>query len=112
MNDAATPDAARAAAIRCASRIFYRPQAVVDTLIAAFRDLPRDQYPGPAAVAQTCFERPIRMGGTTDVFGLRPRHWPMLNLLDGADRDRRAFGAAMAAAVNAARTAGKRDGVA
>jgi len=109
MTDGASPDAARAAAIQCARQIFYRPQAVVDTLIADFRDLPPERYPGPAAVAQACFERPIRMGGTAEVFGLRPRHWPMLNLLDGADRDRRAFGAAMAAAVNAARTPIKRE---
>jgi hypothetical protein len=113
MTHASNP-APRAHAVVCARRIFYRPAAIVDDLIAAFAALPANDYPGSAAVAQACYERPIRMSGTRAVFGLRARHWPMLNLLDAAERDRRAFAAAMSGAVSAARgePADDADGVA
>lgn len=92
---------ARDAAVACARQIFYRPEAVVDELIASFRSPSGDVEVDPTTVARACFQRPIRMAATLEVFGLRPLHWPMLNLLDAAERDRRAFAEAMVAATSA-----------
>jgi hypothetical protein len=103
MHDAPADATPRDVAVACARRIFYRPEPIVDALVASFCDLAAEHYPGDAAVAHACYERPIRMGATRAVFALRALHWPMLNLLDAADRDRRNFADAMAAAVSAAR---------
>lgn len=92
MQDSVSPDAARARAVACARRIFYRPRPVVDELIATYAALSDAEYPGRDAVVHACYE-------------LRALHWPMLNLLDAADRDRRAFAQAVGAAVEAVRAA-------
>jgi hypothetical protein len=94
----------RETAVACAGRIFYRPERVVDDLIAEFAALPGNEYPGRDRVANACYQRPIRTSASLGVFGLRALHWPMLNLLDGADRERRAFADAVAGAIEAART--------
>ena len=97
------PDAARVAAIAAGRKIFYRPERVVTELIAAFVALPDAEYPGSEAVTRAAYQRPIALGATTGVFALRALHWPMLNLLDAAERQRRTFADAVAGAVSAAR---------
>ncbi len=94
---------ARDIAIACARRIFVRPAPIVDGLIAEYRALPAADFPGAAAVVRRCYQHPVRLGATLAVFALQARHWPMLNLLDSAERERRAFADAMGAAVAAAR---------
>ena len=105
MQDETSAGAAREFALTCARRIFYRPGSVVDALIATYAALSDSEYPGCAAVVRACYERPIRISATRGVFGLRALHWPMLNLLDAADRDRRAFADAVGTAIEAARAA-------
>ncbi len=95
----------RVRAIAAAGRIFYRPARVVAQLLHTYADVPERDYPGDDAVTRVCYEHPVRVGGTLGVFGLKALHWPMLNLTDTADRDRRAFGAAMCEVIQAARGA-------
>lgn len=95
--------AARERALHCARRIFRKPPAVVDALLATFAPLSDDTSPGRSAVIRAWYERPIRMGATREVLSLRAHHWPMLNLLDAADAERRAFADAAAHAVEAQR---------
>lgn len=99
----AEPHDARAGAIAAASAIFYRPERIVDALVASFITLPEGEFPGIDAVAQICYREPIRMSATREVFALRPLHWPMLNLIDLAEHQRRAFAQTVAHAVAAAR---------
>ena len=77
---------------------------IVAELLARFVALPEAEFPGLDGVRRACYEEPVRMGATSRVFALRALHWPMLNLLDAADRQRREFADALAAAVYAART--------
>lgn len=90
-------------AVACAGRIFYRPERVVTALLETFAALDEREYPGDDGVARHAYGQPVRLAATRAVFGLRPLHWPMLNLLDPAERDRRAYADAAAAAVAAAR---------
>ncbi len=96
--------ALRDEAVAAARPIFYRPERIVAELLARFVALPEAEFPGLDGVRRACYEEPVRMGATSRVFALRALHWPMLNLLDAADRQRREFADALAAAVYAART--------
>ena len=94
---------ARAAAIDAARQIYWRPEPVVDALIDRFAALPDGEYPGVAGVTRASHGHPVAVAATPGGFGLHALHWPMLNLLDTAEQQRRRFADAVAAAVEAAR---------